>query len=226
MCRGQNFCSELSDNPTDWDTNCPLPKPKHFSIEIDNLQLAIQFFINGKVEKCLDVLRAVPSKEITEWYIEHGQMSGRIRNIIIQLKAPEIINSSLRDSIRSPRKLQNQVFIRDGYRCRYCGNRLINQDLIRLFSKKINSSIFQKGKTNLTTNGIIHMTWPVADHVIPWNQGGKTNLENLVSSCAPCNYGKDGYTIEQIGISNPFNRKPIIDGWNGLNDELVLLEKI
>ena len=72
------------------------------------------------------------------------------------------------------------------------------------------------------THGIIHLTWPVADHVVPWNQGGRTDLDNLVSSCASCNYGKDGNTIQQIGIQNPFNREPIIDTWNGLTDKLNL----
>ena len=75
---------------------------------------------------------------------------------------------------------------------------------MRLFIKKINTSLFQRGKSNLTTHGIIHLYWPVADHVIPWSKGGLTNLENLVSSCATCNYGKAGYTIEQLGIENPF----------------------
>jgi hypothetical protein len=72
------------------------------------------------------------------------------------------------------------------------------------------------------THGIIHLTWPVADYVVPWNQGGRTDLDNLVSSCASCNYGKDGNTIQQIGIHNPFDREPIIDTWNGLTDKLNL----
>jgi 5-methylcytosine-specific restriction endonuclease McrA len=87
-----------------------------------------------------------------------------------------------------------------------------------MFIKKIDSPLFKRGETNLTTHGIIHITWPVADHVIPWNKGGKTNLENLVTSCAPCNYRKDGYTIEQLGLENPFRRKPVKSDWNGLRD--------
>jgi hypothetical protein len=61
--------------------------------------------------------------------------------------------------------------------------------------------------------------------VQPWNQGGRTDLSNLVSSCATCNYGKDGYTIEQLGISNPFDRAPISDDWNGLTEKLTELKR-
>ena len=62
------------------------------------------------------------------------------------------------------------------------------------------------------------MTWPVADHVVPWNKGGQTNLQNLVTSCASCNYGKDGYTLEQLGLDNPFDSDPVMSNWIGLKN--------
>ena len=117
------------------------------------------------------------------------------------------------------------MFERDGYYCRYCGIKLISQDFILIFIKKLDSELLKRGKTNLTTHGIIHIAWPVADHVQPWNQGGRTDLSNLVSSCATCNYGKDGYTIEQLGISNPFDRAPISDDWNGFTEKLTELKR-
>lgn len=38
------------------------------------------------------------------------------------------------------------------------------------------------------------------DHVIPRVQGGNDVPENLVASCAPCNYRKGGRTPEQAGM--------------------------
>jgi 5-methylcytosine-specific restriction endonuclease McrA len=35
------------------------------------------------------------------------------------------------------------------------------------------------------------------DHVVPRSQGGKTNWENIVIACVPCNQGKGGRTPEQ-----------------------------
>jgi len=88
------------------------------------------------------------------------------------------------------------------------------------FIKKLNSNEFIKGPTNLTTHGLVHATWPVADHVYPWILGGATNPSNLVASCASCNYGKANYTIEQLGIQNPLNFDPVLDHWDGLSSFL------
>jgi len=222
MCRGKLICSELGTDPNRWDKFSPLPTPHWMKGEIDVFVTAVNEILHDKKENCLQILKEIKSDEITQCYIEHVQMSGRHRKNILKISPPPAVSTEERDPIRSPHKIQEQVFQRDGYRCRYCGNKLISQKFIRRFIQKLNDPIFRRGRTNLATHGIIHLTWPVADHVVPWNQGGRTDLDNLVSSCASCNYGKDGNTIQQIGIHNPFDREPIIDTWNGLTDKLNL----
>jgi len=39
------------------------------------------------------------------------------------------------------------------------------------------------------------------DHVLPRRQGGKTNWENIVTCCYPCNDRKGGRTPEQAGMT-------------------------
>lgn len=56
--------------------------------------------------------------------------------------------------------LRFDVFMRDGFRCRYCG-------------------------VSIDDGAILH-----ADHVIPQSKGGATTLENLVTACMDCNLGK------------------------------------
>jgi hypothetical protein len=226
MCRGKNICTELGTDPHNWDKHSPLRTPEWMIAELDLFISAVDDFLTGKRDSSIDKIKQIRSEEITFWFIEHGQMSGRHRRIILKVPMPETVKIDSRDLVRSPAKLQNQVFSRDYFRCRYCGNRLISQDFIRQFIKGLNSPLFQRGETNLTTHGIIHLTWPVADHVIPWNQGGRTDLSNLVSSCATCNYGKDGNTIEQIGIENPFYREPTRCNWHGLSDKIEMLREI
>tara|TARA_R110000823_G_scaffold65723_1_gene154077 strand:+ start:999 stop:1670 length:672 start_codon:yes stop_codon:yes gene_type:complete len=223
MCRAKNECSELGADTTKWDQYCPLRPPEWIEREVSKFVQALDQFINGNRENCIDILSTIRSEEITSWYIEHGQMSGRHRKNFLGIPKPELISEDLRDPLRAPKKYQNEVFTRDNYHCRYCGARLISQKLIKSFIKALNSEQFKRGSTNLTTHGIIHATWPVADHVVPWNMGGRTNLANLVASCASCNYGKDGYTCEQMGITNPFTRAPIKDDWDGLVSKEVHL---
>lgn len=216
MCRGKEICTELGTQKENWDPDCPLRLPEQYQQDLDVFIAAFIVFYQGHREKCVELIKSIRNEEIQHWYIEHGQMAGRHRKIALNMPTPIPVEQPLRDPIRSPQKVQSAVFKRDNYRCRYCGNRLIDQRVMKQFIKDLADPIFERGKTNLTTHGIIHITWPVADHVIPWNLGGGTDLNNLVSSCAPCNYGKDGFTLEQLGMSNPYYRLPAHDGWNGL----------
>lgn len=217
MCRGKNICSELGANPAEWDKNCPLLPPKWINTEINKFIEAAHMFIQGNRELCIRTLSTIEDKKITNWYIEHGQMSGMHRKNILDSPNLELASENSRDPLRAPQKYQTEVFSRDNYHCRYCGQKLISQKFMKSFIKGVNSDQFKKGSTNLTTHGIIHVTWPVADHVIPWNIGGQTNSFNLVASCGPCNYGKAGYTCEQMGITDPFSRPPTQDSWDGLS---------
>jgi 5-methylcytosine-specific restriction endonuclease McrA len=45
------------------------------------------------------------------------------------------------------------------------------------------------------------------DHVIPRSKGGKTNWENIVSSCIACNLKKGDKTLKQAGMA--LLRKPV-----------------
>jgi 5-methylcytosine-specific restriction endonuclease McrA len=226
MCRRKNICSELGADPTKWDKYSPLRTPTWMNSTVDTFVNAVDDYIRGDKNGCLDKLATINSKDITNWFIEHGQMSGRHRKITLNIPVPKSLPKELRDPIRSPARIQNEVFKRDGYKCRYCSSKLISQDFIRLLIKELNSPVFQRGETNLETHSIIHIAWPVADHVIPWNLGGRTVLTNLVSACATCNYGKDGYSIEQLGLENPFNRAPLIDNWTGLTDRIESLRTL
>jgi 5-methylcytosine-specific restriction endonuclease McrA len=52
------------------------------------------------------------------------------------------------------------------------------------------------------------------DHVIPRSQGGKTNWENVVTSCIECNVKKGGKTPQQAGMH--LVKKPKKPSWADL----------
>lgn len=56
--------------------------------------------------------------------------------------------------------LRFDVFMRDHFRCRYCG-------------------------ASAESGALLH-----ADHVIPESKGGPTTMDNLVTACSDCNLGK------------------------------------
>lgn len=77
------------------------------------------------------------------------------------------------------------------------------------------------------------------DHVIPLSKGGKTNWENIVTSCGPCNTKKGNhnhmkpkyapykpgyYELVRKRKQLPFNlRHQSWSQWIGLEDEIVLV---
>jgi hypothetical protein len=58
------------------------------------------------------------------------------------------------------------------------------------------------------------------DHLLPDSRGGETTLENLVITCAPCNYGHHHFTLEEIGLIDPrtapAHDRRGMDSWDGL----------
>ncbi|MEM7642019.1 MAG: hypothetical protein AAF366_05775, partial [Pseudomonadota bacterium] len=46
--------------------------------------------------------------------------------------------------------------------------------------------------------------------------GGRSSLENVVVSCALCNFGKDRFTLKQLDIEDPRIRAPVPSEFDGL----------
>lgn len=223
MCRRKTACSELAADAQLWDPHCPLRPPSWVSDAVDEFVSAVDCLLWEGRSRFDERMSSIRDSKITDWYIEHGQMSGWHRSRMLATVAPVPIPLADRHGRRQPRSLMETVFQRDSYRCRYCGNKLISQQVIRTVIKIVDSDQFRKGPSNRHTHGIIHATWPVADHVIPWNIGGPTDMSNLVSSCGACNYGKANYTCEQLGLQDPFDRAVLSDGWYGLLDRSASL---
>jgi 5-methylcytosine-specific restriction endonuclease McrA len=206
----------IGDAPGKWDKHCPLPPPSWVEEEIDKFLIAVNDFLDGDREGCLERISQTRGPQMRDWFIELGQRSGKYRTRKLNLPKPEKVGNESRDPTRSPNKYEEAVFKRDGHRCRYCGIRLISKEFMQKFIRTLDWPGFIKGSKNIERHGIIFATYPYADHVKPWNQGGRTDGSNLVASCGCCNFGKASHTIEQMGIEDPFLRAPKVDGWDGL----------
>ena len=220
MCRKAKMCTELGTNPSQWSKCSPLPPPDWFEGQLEFLARAVRQYVSGNRPACLSTLTNNRGDEMRDWYIEHGQTSGGHRARVLKLPEPVTVLPSERDSPYIGPKLEDKVFGRDGYRCRYCGIKLVSNRVLKALIAALKTKAFRRGGPNNETQGFLCAFFPSADHVIPRSIGGKTDMSNLITSCVPCNFGKANYTIEQIGIENPFLREAIEDGWNGLTPEL------
>jgi 5-methylcytosine-specific restriction endonuclease McrA len=58
--------------------------------------------------------------------------------------------------------------------------------------------------------------WLQYDHLLPYARGGNNDLDNIVITCAPCQFGRMNYTLEEVGLIDPRKRGPVRSSWGGL----------
>ena len=205
MCIAAEFCTELGVDPQNWSARCPLPPPKHFEGCLDFFIQAFTEAKKGNITKSLELLTQTRSNELREWYVEHGQMSGhRHRVNVLNLPKPKKFIGEL-DKTPS-RALETQVFLRDGYRCRYCETRVLDFKVLQEMEKLVGRENFRaSADTNTLRHGITFFFRATADHVLPLTRGGQTTLDNLVTACWNCNIGKLNALLSQMRIEDPSN---------------------
>jgi len=205
MCKkkGHSYCSELGHDPSLWSNKAPLPKPdwmeQEFKIFLESLILAS----NGKIAEAKSLLSASRDLEMREWFHVHAQNSGSWRNQALLLSSPDPILPL--DTVKTFTKFEPILFERDDLRCRYCNSQVLSKKNFKKAHAVLGTDVFPLGKTNATRSGFYLMFVATLDHVLPWSLGGRTNEMNLVTCCWSCNYGKANFTVDQLGIDNPFD---------------------
>lgn len=115
------------------------------------------------------------------------------------------------------RSLKLEIGQRDGWRCRYCGLRLVHPGFFRavaaLLPAEFPSAPAPIEGTALPAYRLFDAS---PDHIVPVSAGGEHTKENLVTSCGACNYqAKGDCTLEELGLAAPEQPTPD-DSWDGL----------
>jgi len=216
MCRGKQICTELGDQPNTWSKQAPLLPSVWFGGQLIAFSNAVRSAAAGDVTSARDQLRMVRSDDLRAWYVGHGKQAGHCRYPHLGRLPPEVAKSTPVPPA-SPKRFMKEVFKRDGYRCRYCTLRVIPEEVLKAFSKVVGVDTFCPTGTDQQRHGAALAFRANADHVVPWSLGGQTDPDNLVTACWSCNYGKDCYTLGQIGLEDPRARAvQAPDTWDGL----------
>ncbi len=107
-----------------------------------------------------------------------------------------------------------EVYERDYWACRWCGTPIIADKPIKAMHKLFPAT-FKKGTTNDSMHGLMLSSRVSLDHVLPHSFGGTNDIENLVTSCWPCQFGRGNDLIERLGLSDPRDREPVASEWDG-----------
>jgi hypothetical protein len=111
--------------------------------------------------------------------------------------------------------LQMKLHKRDGFNCRYCGVPVIRKAVREYFQYQYAELRIWRRK-NAEQHAAFQAMWAQYDHVLPNSAGGTNDMDNLVVTCAPCNFAKMDFTLEECGLTDPRLRLPLLSSWDGL----------
>lgn len=130
--------------------------------------------------------------------------------------ASALLQKNQRQTQRMPNtETQKLLHARDGYQCRYCGIPVIRSAVRQRF-RKLYPQVPIWGRRNVEQHAAFQAMWAQYDHVLPHSSGGNNELANIVVTCAPCNYARMGFTLEEANLLDPRLSEPVRSNWDGL----------
>jgi hypothetical protein len=190
------------------------------------LDEAVTAHINGQPDLVAEIIRRADMPAIREWteslwgknspYVRYRPVSG----------GPPHLSSEQRVSMRMPSKTEkDRLIARDGYHCRFCGIPVIRKEVRERF-KALYPQLMIWGSKNTDQHAAFQALWLQYDHILPHARGGNNELDNMVITCAPCNYGRMQYTLDEVGLADPRTRKPVTSSWDGLERLLTVSKTV
>ena len=110
---------------------------------------------------------------------------------------------------------QLNIIARDGYNCRFCGIPVIPPD-VRVALSNAYPEAKLWGSRNDDQHAAFQCLWLQFDHIVPHCRGGENTPDNVVITCAPCNYGRGYWLLEEVGLIDPRERPVNKTAWDGL----------
>ena len=121
------------------------------------------------------------------------------------------------DRKRSPNWAdKDAVVARWGRHCVFCGVPLIRSAVPKALQASYPDLLIWQSNRNADQHAAFQLMWMQFDHVVPHSRGGRTDIENVVVTCAPCNYGKLDWMLEELGLIDPRLRPIVRTSWDGL----------
>jgi hypothetical protein len=185
-------------------------RPFDLNLSFAQLEGAVESAVSGELAVGFCRLGKTRHLEIREWFISTAQVAGARRHTALgepDTEMPEVPKAA-QDTPRISVPLARSVLERDGYRCRYCNIPIIYTNEARKLRALFGAKNFQMSKSNRMAHGTLRAFYNSFDHVVPLSRGGRTCLDNLVTACYPCNFGKDNFTLSQLRLQSPFSRVP------------------
>lgn len=180
------------------------------------LDQAASAHLEGRRDRVIELLHASNLPAVREWV--ESLWGADCQYVPANLVSPR---GADRTALRMPNAaIRRELHQRDGYQCRFCGIPVIRAEVRKLFHASYPECSLW-GRRNVEQHAAFQAMWAQYDHVVPHCGGGDNALDNLIVTCAPCNFAKMQYTLEQLDLLDPRDRPPRSSDWDGLERVLV-----
>ncbi|GGE59714.1 hypothetical protein GCM10007421_38000 [Halopseudomonas oceani] len=176
------------------------------------LDAAVSAHLNGHSSLAIELFTLANDPKIRAWT---DSIWGKKSPFVRIKKQPDKAHSE-KVTARMPTAIQKaELHSRDGFHCRFCGIPVIRAEIRKVLHIAYPTAITW-GRSNASQHAAFQCMWAQYDHVVPHSHGGTNDLDNLVVTCAACNFGKMEYTLEELSLIDPRTIPPIQSNWDGL----------
>lgn len=183
----------------------------------DFLNEAVDAHLAGDTPRASALFKNADMRAVWEW-LNPGWARPDL-NVVVPIPPGDTqeVSKDLRDPDRNiAPATRAAVLQRDGYRCRYCGIPVVHADIRKLACRLYPDAVPWDQFDPMKQHAGFACLWLQFDHVVPHSHGGRSSSDNVVISCALCNYGKDKYTLRQLNLADPRQTLPTSTLWDGL----------
>jgi len=113
------------------------------------------------------------------------------------------------------KKFEYGIFARDNWSCRFCGVRGVDPRARKVITSLFPDETRWAGKDKDKHHAFLALSLSL-DHILPYSRGGDNTDSNLLAACYPCQFGRNNWTLEEVGLNDPRMREPVNSGWDGL----------
>lgn len=207
--------------------HCLRPPIPEIAVAAGLLKYAVTAHIEGNFSEAARFLEQANMPKIMEWAYSLAGKHSEYNTPRFRLGSHSKIPIALREKRRMPssddKQKLHEIY---GYHCCFCGTPVIRTQVRNRLLSLYSNAIPWEGKKEIAKHAAIYVMVAQYDHVVPHSRGGGNDLKNIVLTCLPCNYGRNGFTLEEMGLFDPRTRKRVecvVSDWDGLERLLQLL---
>jgi 5-methylcytosine-specific restriction endonuclease McrA len=191
----------------------PIPEIFEAAFYLDE---AVVAHLTGQKDLVNELLHRTNCQVIRDWTESlWGKNSPYVKYRAVT-EVPAVIPEEQRIEVRMPTRTQElELQKRDGFHCRFCSIPVIRKE-VREHLHALYPEALPWGTSNEQQHAAFQAMWLQYDHIRPHSRGGSNEADNIVITCAPCNYGRGSHMPEEVGLLDPRKCQPVRSSWHGL----------